>query len=206
MLLGLVVGIGLLGVLVVGLLLFKRLGRHVGPAPSTRAATGSTAARPELADDELLGDPPHVIDPSGRPVPVRDWFLHYTGRPNVSWASLVAEFYRRVAEDPDIRAYFTQADHADLPRHFTAAIIMVCQNGVTTQTLRLMEEKHRHVRAAETGLAITGEVYDRTIDILVTLLVEYGMPDDVINQLTRTVRPLREVIVQEAGQVWIEGA
>jgi hypothetical protein len=62
-----------------------------------------------------------------------------------------------------------------------------------------MEEKHCHVRAAGTGLAITGEIYDRTVDILVALLVEYGMADDVINQLARTVTPLRDVIVQEAA-------
>ena len=62
-----------------------------------------------------------------------------------------------------------------------------------------MEENHRNVRAAGTGLAITGEFYDRTVDILVALLVEYGMADDVINQLARTVTPLRDVIVQEAA-------
>ena len=117
----------------------------------------------------------------------------------MSWASLVAESYRRAAEDPDIRAYFAQADTANLPRHFTAAIIMVCQTGVTARTLRLMEENHRNVRAAGTGLAITGEIYDRTVDIVVALLVEHEMADDVINQLARTVTPLRDVIVQEAA-------
>jgi truncated hemoglobin YjbI len=128
---------------------------------------------------------------------VKDWLQHYTyGR--YTWGEAVAEFYRRAAADPEIAAYFHEANMERLQRHFTAAMIMVTGSGVRMRTVERMAQVHAGVRTVQ-GRPITGDVYDRTVSVLVTILQEWGVPQLAITDLARIVGLLRSAVVNFEG-------
>lgn len=139
---------------------------------------------PPRSDREIVAAPPTVRGVGGDPT-VRDWLKYHSHR-DLDWMTVVHEFYLRAAADPRIGPYFVG--------HFTAAMIMVTCDGVTVGGLRSMARVHRGVTDTA-GDPITGDVYDRTVNLLVEVLAGHGVPDDAINDLARVVAPLREAIV-----------
>jgi truncated hemoglobin YjbI len=149
----------------------------------------------QAANGQMLQPPPTVRDSSGRAITVKDWLTHYwPGSPG--WPAIVAEFYNRAAADPAISEFFAHTDMAILQKHFTHAMIIITKDGVTVPTRDYLARVHADLRS-RTGQRITGEIYDRTIDVLVEVLVDAGIPDDAINELARTVTPLRAAIVRD---------
>jgi truncated hemoglobin YjbI len=167
-----------------------------GPAAVTRHAP----IRPAIdqpAVGQVLQPPPTVRDSSGRAITVKDWLTHYwPGSPG--WPAIVAEFYNRAAADPAIAEFFAHTDMAMLQKHFTHTMIIITKDGVTVPTRDYLARVHADLRS-RTGQPITGEIYDRTIDVLVEVLVDAGIPDHAINELARTVTPLRQAIVRETA-------
>jgi hypothetical protein len=124
---------------------------------------------------------------------VRDWLKYYTlGK--TDWVAAVDELYIRAAADPSIASYFAGVKLDAVKRHFVAFMVMVTSRGLTADAVRRMSVAHAQVRN-EAGVEITGMIYDRIVDVLVTILAEAGVPDDAINQLKRVVDPLRAAIV-----------
>jgi hypothetical protein len=161
--------------------------RHVAvrPAPAT------------VAGPEVLQPPPTVRDASGRTVTVKDWLTHYWPD-GPGWPAIVTEFYNRAAADPAIAEFFASTNMTALQKHFTHAMIIVTKDGVTVPIRDYMARVHAGLRN-RAGQPISGAIYDRTINVLVQVLVDANIPDDAINELARTVTPLREAIVQEAA-------
>lgn len=145
--------------------------------------------------DPIVSGPPQVPSRDGQVDNVRDFLLHHThGR--YTWAHAVSRFYDRAAADPQIASYFHDVDMAQLQRHFTAAISMVTSRGLSAKTLVRMAEVHDRVRDRD-GRPITGEVYDKTVSILVGVLLEMGVPRRAVEELGEVVAPLRRAIVGE---------
>ena len=146
---------------------------------------------------QVLQPPPTVRDSSGRAITVKDWLTHYwPGSPG--WPAIVSEFYNRAASDPAIAEFFAHTDMAMLQKHFTHAMIIITKDGVNVPTRDYLARVHADLRN-RAGQPITGDIYDRTIDVLVGVLVDAGIPDDAINELARTVTPLRQAIVGEVA-------
>lgn len=140
-------------------------------------------------DDELLVAPPQI-----RGNHLRDWLQHYTKR---SWPDAVREFYGRAASDPEIAPYFHGVALPALQRHFTAAIVLLTNTGLTKGTLRHLAHRHANVRTPD-GTPITAEVYNKTVGVLIDILTEWGVPRYALADLSRLIEPLREVIVTPA--------
>jgi hypothetical protein len=146
------------------------------PLPAPRRPTDLVAPAPKVGDDT-----------------VRDWLKYYT-RGKTDWVTAVDELYRRAAADPGIASYFAGVEMVALQRHFVAFMVMVTSKGLTADAVRRMSVAHANVTNAS-GLEITGMIYDRVIDVLASILIEAGVPDDAINQLSRVINPLRAAIV-----------
>jgi truncated hemoglobin YjbI len=148
--------------------------------------------RPSAArhrEDPQLTEP--LTLPSG--LTVRNVLSHYSlGR---TWPELVQAFYAEAGSDPVIGPYFFHSDMPTLRKHFADAIVMVCEKGVRQSTVEAMRTAHRQV-ATPDGTPITGEVYDRVIDILAGLLLQWNVPEEIVVDLARVVAPLRAAIVQ----------
>lgn len=158
--------------------------------PPARHRLGSPdRARPV---DTLIEGPPAVAGDT-----VKDWLQHYTyGRR--SWADAVAEFYRRAARDPEIADYFRGVDLERLQRHFTAAMIMITGRGLRASTVERIRAAHEPIRNSA-GRPITGDVYDRVIGVLVSILVEWDVPRSAIVDLARVIGPFRAAVVVDAA-------
>lgn len=140
--------------------------------------------------DPVIAGPPQVRGDS-----VRDWLTHYThGR--YSWNDAVVRFYTRAQDDPQIASYFHGVDLTALQRHFTAAMVIVTSKGLTIKTVDRMAQVHSGVRDRN-GNPITGEVYDKTVDILVSVLAGMGVPRSAVEDLGEVVALLRRAIVVE---------
>jgi truncated hemoglobin YjbI len=171
-------------------------GGRPGPAPVSQHAP----IRPvidQAVGGQVLQPPPTVRDSSGRAITVKDWLTHYwPGSPG--WPAIVAEFYNRAASDPAIAEFFAHTDMAMLQKHFTHAMIIITKDGVNVPTRDYLARVHADLRN-RAGQPISGDIYDRTINVLVEVLVDAGIPDDAINELARTVTPLRQAIVGEVA-------
>ena len=171
-------------------------GGRPGPAPVSQHAP----IRPvidQAVGGQVLQPPPTVRDSSGRAITVKDWLTHYwPGSPG--WPAIVAEFYNRAASDPAIAEFFAHTDMAMLQKHFTHAMIIITKDGVNVPTRDYLARVHADLRN-RVGQPISGDIYDRTINVLVEVLVDAGIPDDAINELARTVTPLRQAIVGEVA-------
>jgi hemoglobin len=154
------------------------------PTPP-RGQRAQSAGRP----DDLVAGPPRTAQGDT----VRDWLKYYTRREG-AWTHVVAEFYSRATRDPAIASYFVGVDRERLQQHFVATMVMVTSRGLTAGGIRAMALAHNQVRN-EAGQPITGEIYDRVVDTLVGVLVDFGVPGDAITELRRVVHPLRSAIV-----------
>jgi hypothetical protein len=133
--------------------------------------------------------PPPMIDR----VTLRNFLIHHAGRDGV-WSEVVAELYTTAASDPQIADYFRDTDLDVLARHFTRALTMVAHTGVTSGMLERLQSKHAWVRASD-GTPITGEVYDRVIGVLVSILARHGVPNRGLEALALTIAPFRDAVV-----------
>jgi hemoglobin len=159
------------------------------PATPVRRPSGS----PGDDIDPVIAGPPQVLVGAGHSDSVRDWLCHYThGRK--TWGDAVAEFYRRAAADQQIASYFHGVDLPELQRHFTAAIVIVTSKGLTAKTVVRMAERHRSIRDRD-GRPITGDVYDKVVGVLVSVLRDMHVPDAALAELGDVVAPLRAAIV-----------
>jgi truncated hemoglobin YjbI len=159
--------------------------RHPNAVPTPPAGTPlPTPRRPT----DLVAPAPTINGDT-----VRDWLKYYTlGK--TDWVAAVDELYNRAAADPSVASYFIDVKLESVKRHFVAFMVMVTSTGLTADAVRRMSVAHAEVRN-EAGVEITGMIYDRVIDALVTILAEAGVPDNAINQLRRVVDPLRAAIV-----------
>jgi hemoglobin len=181
---------------VLNLLAVLRLNERLTAALLTRSLAQPAAPRTDVAGpDPIISGPPQVPSSSGEVDNVRDFLLHHT-RGRYTWADAVSRFYDRAAGDPQIASYFHGVDMPELQRHFTAAIGIVTSKGLTARTLIRMAEVHDRVHDRD-GRPITGEVYDRTVGILIGVLVEMGVPRRAVEELGDVVAPLRRAIVGE---------
>jgi len=155
-----------------------------------------TSPAPPAGLDPIISGPPQVPSSTGEVDNVRDFLLHHT-RGRYTWADAVSRFYDRAAADPQIASYFHDVDLPELQRHFTAAISIVTSKGLSARTLIRMAEVHDRVCDRE-GRPITGEVYDKTVGILIGVLAEMGVPRRAVEELGDVVAPLRRAIVAEA--------
>lgn len=155
----------------------------------TAAPIHASAAMQDDVDPVIAG-PPQVRGDS-----VRDWLAHYT-HGCYSWNDAVARFYERAAADPQIASYFHGVDLAVLQRHFTAAMVIVTSKGLTIKTADRMAQLHSGVRDRN-GNPVTGEVYDKTVGILVSVLAGMGVPRSAVEDLGDVVALLRRAIVVE---------
>jgi truncated hemoglobin YjbI len=173
--------------------------RDPGRAGGSRNSAGLHVAA-GLPPDEgarlgVLQPPPTVWDAAGRPITVKDWLTHYWPE-GPGWPAIVAEFYNRAAADPAIAEFFRRTDMPALRKHFTHMMIILTKDGVTVATRDYLANAHAGLRN-KAGRPITGDIYDSTINVLVQVLVDAGIPDDAINELARTVTPLRAAIVRD---------
>ena len=141
--------------------------------------------------DDVIVPPPTVPGRTGKD-DLREWLLWFA--PDTSWPEVVADFYRRAAADPQVASYFHEADMDELQFHFTAAITMLCKEGLTARALRAMTVRHAHVTNRD-GEHIHGVIFDKVVDTLVDVLSEVGVPDVAINELAACIDPLRAAIV-----------
>lgn len=123
---------------------------------------------------------------------LRDWLRYHWAsqirNKGEVWQKVVDEFYLRAIRDPIVSPYFRNKDLDDIKRKFLATLLIVTHSGVTDVAAARLIQKHEH-------LGIQGLAYDRTIDILVTVLSEYGVPRRALDELGPMVRALREGLV-----------
>lgn len=123
---------------------------------------------------------------------LRDW-LRYHWQSQIRnrgevWQKIVDEFYHRASEDPMVAPYFNGYDLDDIKRKFLATLLIVTHSGVTDVAAARLIQKHDH-------LGIEGPAYDRTIQILVSVLADYGVPRRALDELNPMVKALREGLV-----------
>jgi truncated hemoglobin YjbI len=143
-------------------------------------------------EHELLAAP--MVATSSGTVTLRDWLVHYGYHREQAWPMVVADFYRRAAQDPAIASYFSDTDMPRLQRHFLAALTMLAGQGLQVGTVARMAEAHVGVHD-DHGRRITPEVYDGVVDTLVAVLAAQGVPEVTCAQLGAIADTLRHVIV-----------
>jgi hemoglobin len=103
----------------------------------------------------------------------------------------VADFYRRVAGDPELRTYFQATDMERLKAHQHSFLAMAL-GGPRAYVGRTMASAH-------SSLAITDEAFDRVLDHLVSTLVGLGVPAELIREIVTGLLGLRHDIVRVPG-------
>ena len=144
----------------------------------------------------LIGAP--VVPGLAGDVPLREWLRHEHPTNDHVWRDVVAEFYGRAAQDPEIAAYFSDADMESLQRHFLATLLLVSGNGLTVGAVRQMRDRHKVVFDGD-GRPISERAYDKTMRILLEVLRENGVPPSALTQVFAVLAPLRHAIIGRAG-------
>jgi hypothetical protein len=156
--------------------------------PTTLRAVTETS---HALHDPLVSQPPGYTGPGAR-----DWLLHYTHRPDVTWAGVTKQFYGEAAQDDEIKAFFANTDMALLKRHFAETLIIITRDGVSESLLQAIKHAHSHITDRDgKPLRITDYIYDKVIDVLVGVLQRNGVPPRAISDLAKTITPLKDVIV-----------
>ncbi|WP_262849736.1 group I truncated hemoglobin [Mumia quercus] len=102
---------------------------------------------------------------------------------------VVDRFYERVMADPTLAPYFTDSDLTNLKRHQVQLISHLLGGPVSYEG--------RELRDAHAGLDITPEAYGRVVEHLVGVLVEAGVPDDILASLGETLTAVQPDIVSQ---------
>ncbi len=148
-------------------------------------------AHPTVANrDDLVTQPPMVEG-----VTLYAWLVHHHPSREGAWAEVVDMFYTRAAANPEIATYFGGVDWERLQNHFLGALRIATGTGLSQRTIDTLAEKHADVRSQD-GQPINTVVYDATIQVLVDILAEIGVPRSGIEQLAATIAPLRGVIAR----------
>jgi len=137
---------------------------------------------------------------AGKPgqMTLRDWLIHYSPKRDRVWPSVVEQFYKRAAANPDIADYFVDVDMPRLQGHFVRALMLLTGQGLTSTMVKRLQEAHASVTNSR-GQAIRPEIYDAVVHTLVGVLTDEGVSAPAIAQLARTIEPLRGVIVRTPG-------
>lgn len=158
------------------------------------AAAEQPPVKAEPQPTDLVTPAPMIGD-----VTLWQWILYHHPLRSDALSAVVAEFYRRAADVPEVLSYFAptieRGGMEALQLHFTRALSIVADKGLTYGTLRAMEKRHGSVRDEDNN-RITYEVYDYVISVLVGILVEQGVPREGIDALGRTIAPLRDAIAE----------
>lgn len=155
-------------------------------------------ARAEPEPNHLITPPPMVGDRT-----LRDWLVHHHPTRDQVWPNVVAEFYRRASAVPEIADYFRNTEMERQKRHFTYAIKAVTGDGVDAANLRRLREIHLNRAHNSAGQPITLDIWNAVIATLAAVLSDAMGKDvperirhDVLDQLGRTIAPIREVLVR----------
>lgn len=175
------------------------------PTPAATVAPLPVADEAALESTRLLVPPPVVLGRDGREVVLRDWLRHEHPTNDHVWPDVVADFYRRAARDPEVAAYFRSVDMESLQRHFLSTLLMVSGNGITVGAVQQMQERHADVRNHR-GEPILGPIFERTVQDLLAVLRDYGVPQETMPQVFAVLEPLRAAIVVDGTQKDVEHA
>jgi hypothetical protein len=168
------------------------LAANPGPAPMLSPTMRGVPERHALRDP-LLSQPPYT-GPE-----VRDWLLHHTHRTDVTWPGVIKEFYDAAGQDDEVKVYFANTEMAVLKRHFADTMLIITREGVSESLLQAMKHAHHHITDPNGNpLRITGHIYDKVISVLVGVLQRNGVPQRAIDELAKTIEPLRDAIVCDA--------
>lgn len=121
-------------------------------------------------------------------------FEQLGGAPAVHAA--VELFYRKVLDDERLTPYFEGVNMARLKAHQRAMLTAV--TGGAQDEYRDMDEANVRLRQAHAHLKITRADFNAVATHLVTTLVELGVDQGIVEELTPTILGLREVIVTVA--------
>ena len=102
--------------------------------------------------------------------------------------AVVEDFYKRVLANPALRSYFARADMARLKRH-QALFISQALGGPKQYDGRDMKSAHR-------GMNITADHFDQVVGHLVDSLRSFGVDWPSVDQVIKTVAPLKSSIVE----------
>ncbi|KHL17798.1 hemoglobin [Mumia flava] len=106
-------------------------------------------------------------------------------------SAVVDAFYQRVVADPQLAPYFSEVDMAQLKRH-QAQLISHLLDGPVSYEGRELGEAHA-------GLGITDADYGRVVGHLVSVLVEAGVPEDILASLGGTLEAVQPDIVSRTS-------
>lgn len=107
-----------------------------------------------------------------------------------SISAAVDRFYEKVWADPALMDYFEGIDRTRLQAH-QRAFLMTVVGGPQVYSGREMREAHA-------GFGVTDADFDRVITYLVATLIELGVDDAAIGEITGALEPLRPDIVEPA--------
>jgi hemoglobin len=102
-------------------------------------------------------------------------------------ATVVDDFYRRIASDDFLGAWFTKADGASIQLHLNA-FLAVALGGPEAY-------EGRSLRRAHGGLNITGAAWDGVLLRLADALWAAGVDESLTARVIAVVVPLRAVVV-----------
>jgi hemoglobin len=111
------------------------------------------------------------------------------GQPTLREA--VDRFYARVLDDPELAPYFEGKDMARIKRHQVLLLGQVLGGP--------QDYDGRELGEAHAGLGVTGADYDRVVQHLVAVLVEMGVPDDILAAVGEVLTGVRPDIVARTG-------
>lgn len=132
-------------------------------------------------------------------VTLREWLInHHPLKDNV-WPAVVAEFYNRARDVPEVASYFHRVlavpgGLEKLQQHFHRALSMVTGQGVRQATVDYIVEKHQDVRD-EHDRPIDEAIWDMVVSTLIAILVEQKVPTEGINNLGASLEPIRVAVL-----------
>lgn len=107
--------------------------------------------------------------------------------------AVVDEFYDQVVEDPRLSRFFEGADMNSLRKHqFSFMRYSFSEGRAGTYTGRQLSDAHsRLIR----DMGLNENHFDYVVEDLVNVLEKFQVPENLIQQVVKTVSPLREHFV-----------
>jgi hypothetical protein len=132
-------------------------------------------------------------------VTLREWLINYHPLKDNVWPAVVAEFYNRARDVPEVASYFHKVlavpgGMEKLQQHFTRALSMVTGQGVRQTTVDYIVDKHKDVRD-EQGRPIDEAIWNMVVSTLIAILVEQKVPAEGINNLGKSLEPIRVAVL-----------
>lgn len=189
--LGLVVGGG-------GVWIWMRFERADAPMPIADPAPARVAPK---AESNPLLIPPPMVSYWGVEMTAAQFAMRYHSDNNTPmtsndpqygvWGEITKRMYDAAAGDIGVFRHFQFTDMERLQRHFTATLFLVLDKGVRKANVTALEKAHKN-------LDITEREYDTVISVLYQLLIDYRMPQNVLDTVAEIGAALKPVIVKSA--------